>query len=163
MNPSASPHYLNVLTHISLEDAYIKQVFDYYRKRFQECDWAEGFINSSGRIPEVCRNHPYPCLSDRALGRHIPSRRTFAGGAVRGSLQQSQLLLPTGSELFRGCVVFPEIDEDGNIVSATGYRFAKRIRRWQKAVIHWQKPISNNYIASGMNAIQEVIYEKARY
>ena len=83
------------------------------------------------------------------------------GGAIRGSLQQSNLLLSTGSELFRGCVVFPEIDDLGNIVSAVGYRFAKRIRKGQRAVIYWQRPENESYIGLGMKSIQEVIYEKA--
>ena len=60
----------------------------------------------------------------------------------------------------RGFVVFPEFDDKGNIISAIGYRFGKRIRHWQEGVIYWEKPVSDGYVQDGLKFIKEVIYGK---
>lgn len=61
---------------------------------------------------------------DRTLGKCIPKCRTPEGAAIRGRLQRSGLVRSSGHELFRGCIVFPTV-EDGHIVSATSFSNAK--------------------------------------
>jgi hypothetical protein len=163
MTPSKTFSYLDIASQFELGDTYIKQVFDYYHQCFLASDWACVFVETSALIPEDLREHSFPCLCNRSIGKQVDSRRTLQGGAIRGALKQNDLLLSTGGELFRGCIVFPEIDSMGRIVSATGYRYAKRIRRGQQPIIEWQRPEPNQFVAAGMLAIKEVIHEKAHF
>lgn len=156
-------HYQNVLAQLDVGDTYIKQLFDYYHQCFLKNDWACIFVESSSLIPQDFKEHSFPCLCNRSIGFQIESRRTLQGGAIRGSLQHDGLLLDTGGEVFRGCVVFPDLDDAGSITSAVGYRFGKRIRKGQKSVIHWQKPIAEYLVTQNIALIQEVIHEKAHF
>lgn len=153
--------YATILGQLNLEDIYIQQLFGYYNECYLTSEIMQGFVQQSSRIPEELRNHQYIGISDRTLGLNVPKARTLAGGAMRGTLQTVGLIHPTGSELFRGCVVFPEMDEQGNVTSAVGYRFGKRIRHWQQDVIHWEKPNLDGYVHEGLAFVKEVIYGKA--
>ena len=100
---------------------------------------------------------------DRTMGVHIPKRRSFEGGAIRGSLQRCGLIRASGHELFRGCIVFPHIDKSNQVVSAIGYRIAKRIRGWQPQEVHWQKPEPDTFKKVAMNSAKEIIHDKAHH
>ena len=163
MNKTNTSTYLAAISQIDVSATHIKQLFDYYHQCFLASDWACVFVENAAIIPSDLKEHSFPCLCTRKLVTQVPSRRTLTGGAIRGCLQQEGLLLNTGGELFRGCLVFPEMDEDGVVHSATGYRFGKRIRRGRSAVIHWDRPISEMFISQGMKKIQEVIHEKAHF
>jgi len=141
----------------------IKQLFDYYHQCFISSDRAGMFIESAVSIPQDLKEHSFPCLCNRNVSTQIDGRRTLHGGAIRGSLQHDGLLLDSGGELFRGCVVFPYLGEHGQIASASGYRFAKRVRKGQQCVIHWQKPTPEFVLVKNMAAIKEIIHEKAYF
>lgn len=161
MDNVQQPSYLQILGQLSLEDIYIQQMFDYYRECYEGSERYQNFVKESNRIPDDLRTNPYVGICDRTLGTQIPKARTLVGGAMRGNLQTVGLITSTGNELFRGCAVFPEYDEKGDIVAAAGYRFGDRVRHWQQKVIHWQKPEVNAYIQGGLAFIKETIYGKA--
>lgn len=161
MNQSTQPSYMQILGQLNLEDIYIQQAFDYYHQRYLMSDEYQQFVQESSRIPDELREHDFVGICDRTLGTQIPKTRTLNGGATRGGLQNVGLVSPTGGELFRGFVVFPECDDKGNIVSAVGYRFGKRIRHWQQSIIHWEKPVSDAYVQDGLAFVKEMIYGKA--
>lgn len=163
MDKTNNPTYLAAISQIDVGATYIQQLFDYYHQCFLSSEWACVFIEQAAHIPGDLKEHSFPCLCTRSLITKVPSRRTLVGGAIRGRLQQEGLLLGTGGELFRGCVVFPETDENRVIVSAIGYRFGKRIRRGRPAVIQWQRPEADLMLSNAMNKIQEVIHEKANF
>lgn len=161
MNNTQTNTYLNVLGQLSLEDIYIQQTFDYYRERYQANEHFHQFVEESPRIPEHLRNYQYIGVSDRTLGTKIPVARTLDGAAIRGALQTLGLINSTGSELFRGCIIFPEFDEKRDIVGAVGYRYGDRVRHREKAAIHWEKPAINGFVKKGLASVREVIYGKA--
>jgi hypothetical protein len=163
MIPFNSQSYQDAIATVDLSNTYIKQAFDYYHQCFLASNWACMFVESSPLIPEDLREHSYPCLCNRSLGSQVGSRRTLQGGAMRGALLHNNLLLRTGGELFRGCIVFPEMDDAGIITSAVGYRYGKRIRSNQAGVIQWQRPDANHYVTQGMLTIKEMLHEKAHF
>lgn len=144
-----------------LEEIYIEQAFDYYRLCYQENEWCEHFVRTSGRIPDELRNRQFIGLCDRSIGTIVPVARTLEGGAIRGGLQHVGLITATGGELFRGCMVFPTFDDSGKIVAAVGYRFGKRIRHWQPESVSWKKPEPGDYLLEGMAIAKEVVHAKA--
>lgn len=67
-------------------------------------------------------------FSDRSLGYRLPHGDTPEGGAARGYLQRVGVLRPSGHELFRGSVVFPVIDSDGDVLDAYGRKISPNLR-----------------------------------
>ncbi len=157
---SGQNKYAEVLGHTDLDELHIQQAFDYYHQRFQESELAQKFVLTSKHITEEQRLHPEPAFCDRTMGSKIPPRRTFEGGAIRGSLQRCGLIRSSGHEIFRGCVVFPTKDVNGNIISAVGYRITSRLRDWDTPIVRWEKPEPEAFIAIGMSIVKEMLHDK---
>jgi hypothetical protein len=160
MNKYTPPAYRQVLGQLNLEDIYIQQTFEYYFQRYAQRPDMQDFIQHSDRIPDELRDHKFIGVCDRTLGTKIPKTKTLAGGAMRGVLQTVGLIHSTGSERFRGCVIFPSVDNHGNVISAVGYRFCERLRHWHSPVIYWQKPELGAHVTQGLAYVREVIYGK---
>lgn len=158
-NPSSA--YLQLLGQLNLDDMYLQQVFEFYHQRYLQSELAQQFVARSPRISIELRQNAFVGFCDRSLGKELPERRTFDGGAIRGSLQRQGLLMTTGHERFRGCVVFPQWDAKEHIVAAVGYRIAVRLRHWDKPVVHWCKPEPGFYQQQGLSIIRQLIYGQA--
>ncbi len=158
---SHNPAYLQLLGQLNLDDVYLQQVFEYYHQRYLQSELAQQFVAQSPRLKTELRSSTQIGFCDRTLGKDLPEWRTFDGGAIRGSLQRQGLLMTSGHERFRGCVVFPELDAEHRIVAAVGYRIAVRLRRWDKSVVYWHKPEPGFYQQQGFNAVKGLIYGQA--
>lgn len=153
--------YEQLIKKMNIEDAYIMQAFKYYNSCYKNNGWCEDFVRESRRIPEEHRANPLIGLCNRSISSIVPESRDLKGGAIRGGLQHAGLITSNGGELFRGCLVFPKIDNTGKIVAAVGYRFAKRIRHWQPKYISWQKPEPDDYQRVGKALAKELNHAKA--
>lgn len=142
-------HYLHVLGAISLDNLHINQAFDYYCHRYQQSQFAQQFVQSSYKVTDNLRGNQKIGLCDRTMGKSIPRCRDTQGASIRGSLMRCGLIRSTGHELFRGCIVLPEFDENGNVTSATGFRMG-RIRRGDRVVIYWNTPSPNLFAEKGI-------------
>lgn len=158
---SHAPAYLQLLGQLNLDAMYLQQVFDFYHQRYLQSELAKQFVGASPRINEELRLCPLIGFCDRTLGKELPERRSFDGGAIRGSLQRQGLLMTSGHERFRGCVVFPELDAQQNIIAAVGFRIAVRLRHWDKPVVRWHKPEPGFYQQQGFNSVKGLIYGQA--
>ena len=150
---------MNVLGQINLDDLHIKQVFEYYEQRYIQSELAQQFVKSSCRIDNQIGDSTVIGYCDRTMGKSIPKCRTSEGAAIRGSLQRCGLVRSSGHELFRGCIVFPLLDNDGNVMSAIGYRVG-RIRGGHKAIVYWHKPEPKAFVDVGMAFAKELINAK---
>ncbi len=155
---SHAPAYLQLLGQLNLDAMYLQQMFDFYHRRYLQSELAKQFVAASPRINAELRLCPLIGFCDRTLGKELPERRTFDGGAIRGSLQRQGLLMTSGHERFRGCVVFPELDAQQNIVAAVGFRIAVRLRHWDKPVVRWHKPEPGFYQQQGLKTVKGLIY-----
>jgi DNA primase len=63
--------------------------------------------------------------ANRTIGYRIPNKQRQAGEAVRSKLQAIGVLRDSGHEHFRGSVVVPVFDEDGEIVQLYGRRVGR--------------------------------------
>lgn len=160
MNMHLDNSYLDVLGQINLDDLYIRQTFDYYQQQFNRSPLAKQFVSNSCRIAEEHSDSLDIGYCDRTMGKNIPKCRTPEGAAIRGSLQRCGLVRASGHELFRGCIVFPTMDDDGNVISAVGYRVG-RIRGGSKAIVYWHKPEPKAFVDVGMAFAKELINAKA--
>lgn len=158
---SHNPAYLPLLGQLNLDDVYLQQVFEYYHQRYLQNELAQQFVAQSPRLKTELRSCAQIGFCDRTLGKDLPERRTFDGEAIRGSLQRQGLLMTSGHERFRGCVVFPELDAQQNIVAAVGFRVAVRLRHWDKPMVRWHKPEPGFYQQQGFNTVKGLIYGQA--
>ncbi|MFT6908874.1 MAG: hypothetical protein ACJAS1_005581 [Oleiphilaceae bacterium] len=163
MKNSNISKFANVLAQVNLEDIYLRQVFEYYMTCYTASGWAQAYVQNSSRIPEELRASKSIGLVDRTLGGRLGGQRTLEGGAIRGSMKQAGLFLTTGGELFRHCVVFPQFEDSGLVVSAVGYRYGQRIRPTQSAVIHWTKPDPDEYCCRGLKLVEDLTHAKTNH
>ncbi len=161
MSISSDSSYLTMIEQVNIDDIYIQEMFDFYHQHYLQSTLAQEFVQHSERVPFQMQKTPLIGFVDRTLGTYISERSSYECGAIRGSLQRCGLIKATGHELFRGCVVFPDFNENHHVISVTGYRIAKRIRHWEVAVIHWEKPLPGEFIEKAMITIKGLIYGKA--
>ena len=69
------------------------------------------------------------------------------GGTIRGHYRTCGLFKASGCGLFRGYIVFPNVDGERIVASAVGYRYG-RLRDNQPAVIEWQKPAPHELVVA---------------
>lgn len=160
MMDSNKHKYLDVLGQINLDDLHIQQVFDYYQQRYHQSDLAQQFVKDCCRIADCHLDNKGIGFCDRTMGKSIPKCRTPEGAAIRGSLQRCGLVRASGHELFRGSIVFPTSDANGNVVSAIGYRIG-RVREGDKTLVYWYKPEPKAFVDVGMAFAKELINAKA--
>lgn len=155
--------YQSIDTSSHLDAMSIRYLFQYYRKRYLTNEWASAFVASHDNLSLEERTHPTPCLCDRTLNRVIGGQRTLEGGAIRGSLKHLGLLAPvSGVEIFRNCIVFPVFDDEGDIVSACGYRYGARVRN-HSGIVKWTKPSVLGDATALRQHIEEVRHAKALF
>jgi DNA primase len=56
---------------------------------------------------------------------------------IRGSLQCSGLIKPSGHEFFRGAIIFPFVDENNNVTGGYGRRITTKLRAGSVYHLHW--------------------------
>ena len=143
------------------EDVYLFQVFSYYNKCYMSNKDLQNLVESSSYIGEEVKEGKMVGYCNRSLFKHIPSKRSFSGGAMRGALQRVGIIKPTGHELFRGCVVSPQFNSDGQIISSVGYRVVDRLSRWETRKVQWKRKSVETLLCESMSLISGVIHDKA--
>ncbi len=66
--------------------------------------------------------------ANRTLGYRIPPAKTAAGNALEAQLQRLGVLRESGHEHLNGCVVFPILDEHGNVAQMYGRKITPNLR-----------------------------------
>lgn len=75
--------------------------------------------------------------ADRSLGLLLQKLGRFDQDATRGNLQMLGLLKPSGHEFFRGSLVFPFIDELGQVTGGYGRRVGSKLKSGPVYHVHW--------------------------
>ena len=156
--------YAHIFGQFSLSDIYIKQAFDYYREAFKKNAFIQHFVETTDLIPDELKAHHYIGLCDRNFGLEVQSNKTIEGGNMRGHYLHNGLFIASGGQFFRGCVVFPEFDDSGQIISAVGYRHGRvREDMGQTLIKHWRKPAPGELVNLGKDKVKEAVYGHAHH
>lgn len=99
-------------------------------------------------------------FADRSLGFELQSPKCLLGSQNRGRLQRLGLLLPSGHEFFRGALVIPYFDHNGQIAGAYGRR-PKQQRRTQAYHLYWNAQQIVLFNATGQQFSESVILCKS--
>ena len=99
-----------------------KEVVEYYHQCLQNSQDAMKYLEKRGLLnPHLIKRFKLGFV-DRTLGYRIPQKNRVDGKAIRGQLQRIGLLKSNGHEHFRGCIVMPVTDTQGDIVEIYGRR-----------------------------------------
>jgi len=107
------------------DHALFKQVLDYYRERLLQSKPALEYLEGRGIGREAIEAFGIG-FADRTLGLRLPHKNRKDGAAVRERLTKLGLYRESGHEHFNGCVVFPILDESGNVAEIYGRRMGKQ-------------------------------------
>lgn len=107
------------------ESESLSQVIDFYHQALLKTPQALKYLEKRGLNNPELINHFKLGFSDRTLGYHIPKKNRKDGKIIRGKLQSLGILKSNGHEHFRGSLVIPVSDEQGQVSEVYGRKLAK--------------------------------------
>lgn len=120
---------------LNRDQLIIDQVMEYYRRSLkshpQLCE-----MLTRRKIDPKFIDHFGIGFANRTLGFELQSPKCLLGSQNRGHLQRLGLLKPSGHEFFRGALVIPYLNIDGQIAGAYGRR-PRYQRRNQTYHLYW--------------------------
>jgi DNA primase len=122
----------------------IAQVFNHYHKKLNEHPELVQAL-CSRKVKEEYIEQFNIGFCDRTMGSELQSPKCLLGSQNRGRLQRLGLLKDSGHEFFRGALVIPYQDSQGNIFGGYGRRWRHQ-RRSSIYHIFWnadQSPLFN--------------------
>lgn len=96
-------------------------------------------------------------FSNRSLGMQLPPVKTRERDQIRGALENLGLLVPSGGELFRGALVFPLKNDQGDVVEAYGQRITPRLRQGTPYQVYWSVKPGHFFNQEVLSTTEEII------
>lgn len=138
----------------------IEQVMDYYHQRFNALPDVKQRLLDRKVAPE-CLQRCKVGFADRSLGDAVPPAKVLAGAQTRGLLQRIGLLKPTGHEFFRGALVFPYPDANGNLAGAYGRRVHKQHHDHGAYHLYWNAAQVGFFHGQSLSAHRHIVLTKS--
>jgi len=107
------------------DHALFRQVLDYYRERLLQSKPALEYLEGRGISREAVEAFGIG-FADRTLGLRLPHKNRKDGAEIRERLTKLGLYRESGHEHFNGCVVFPILDDKGEVSEIYGRRMGKQ-------------------------------------
>ncbi|MBC9249125.1 hypothetical protein A9179_02425 [Pseudomonas alcaligenes] len=115
----------------------VNQVLDYYSETLRNHSKALAFLQRRGIYRLDLLAHFRLGFADRSLGHHLRKMSRLQEEMIRGALQRVGLLRTSGHELFRGAVLFPMLDQQGQILGGYGRRITPKLTAHSAYHVHW--------------------------
>ena len=96
-------------------------------------------------------------FADRTLGYRLPDANRKAGASVRGRLQTLGVIRPSGHELFRGSLVVPIFDANGDVAELYGRKINDNLREGTAKHLYLPGPHRGVWNHAAVEASDEVI------
>lgn len=107
------------------EKESLSQVIDFYHQALLKHPQALKYLEKRGLHNRDLIKTFKLGVCDRTLGYHIPKKNRKDGKIIRGKLQSLGILKANGHEHFRGSLVIPVFDEQGQVSEVYGRRLGK--------------------------------------
>lgn len=120
---------------LNRDQLIIDQVMEYYRRSLKAHPQLSEMLTRRKIDPKFIDQFGIG-FADRTLGFELQSPKCLLGAQNRGHLQRLGLLKPSGHEFFRGALVIPYLNIDGQIAGAYGRR-PRHQRRNQTYHLYW--------------------------
>lgn len=119
------------------DDECISQTIRYYQGTLEKSSRAIEYLKLRGIYDVQLINHFSLGFADRTLGLMLKKFGYIQEEKIRGSLQCSGLIKPSGHEFFRGAIIFPFVDESNNVTGSYGRRITTKLRAGSVYHLHW--------------------------
>lgn len=119
------------------DDEYISQTIRYYQKTLKNSNRATDYLKFRGIYDDKLINHFSLGFADRTLGLMLKKFGYTQEEKIRGSLQCSGLIKPSGHEFFHGAIIFPFVDESAHVTGGYGRRITTKLRAGSTYHLHW--------------------------
>ena len=96
-------------------------------------------------------------FADRTLGYRLPDANRKAGASLRGRLQTLGVIRPSGHELFRGSIVFPIFDANGDVAEIYGRKINDNLREGTAKHLYLPGPHRGVWNHAAVETSDEVI------
>ena len=108
------------------DEALFSQVLDYYGERLKENPAAVEYLKKRGLWNAVALERFKIGFADRTLGLTLPHKNRKDGAEIRTKLTRLGIYRESGHEHFNGSLVFPILDEAGNVSEIYGRKVGKQ-------------------------------------
>jgi DNA primase len=143
------------------DEQLIQQVLTHYTDTLKSSEVAKDFLSNRGLCHPDVINHFSLGFSNRTLGKKLHVLGDIQEELLRGSLQRIGLLKPSGHEFFRGSILFPFFDKDGNVTGAYGRRITQKLKAYSVYHVHWVSEQTTFFNLSVLSEYKEVILCKS--
>ena len=125
---STVPKLPPLIEHTADDRKLLETVVSYYHETLKQTPEALRYLESRGLKSAEMIGHFRLGFSNRTLGYHLPDKNRVAGAAQRGRLQELGILRESGHEHFRGSLVIPIFDLNGEAVQMYGRKITPNLR-----------------------------------
>ena len=137
----------------------LQTVFSFYSEILLSCSRAIQFLHVTiGQFDKSFIEVFNIGFVDRTLGKKLPHSESADGSYTRTKLQRIGLFKPSGHEAFRGAIVVPLFDLDGNIVGNYGIWIGPNYGGKREKTIIWDKRDFGIFNPSSVRAKSTLIF-----
>ncbi|MGS2724770.1 CHC2 zinc finger domain-containing protein [Porticoccus sp. GXU_MW_L64] len=135
----------------------LRQVVDYYHQALKESPEALAYLDSRGlNHPELIERFKLG-YANRTLGYRLPPKRTKAGDALRGQLQEVGIYRSSGHEHFNGSFTVPIFNAVGDVLELYGRKIRDDLRKGTPKHLYLPGSHAGVWNADGLAGQKEVI------
>jgi DNA primase catalytic core len=125
---STVPKLPPLIEHTADDRKLLEIVVSYYHETLKQTPEALRYLESRGLKSAEMIGHFRLGFANRTLGYHLPDKNRVAGAAQRGRLQELGILRESGHEHFRGSLVIPIFNRDGEVMQMYGRKITPNLR-----------------------------------
>jgi DNA primase catalytic core len=115
-----------LIEHTADDHKLLEIVVSYYHETLKQTPEALRYLESRGLKSSEMIGHFRLGFANRTLGYHLPQANRAAGAAQRGRLQELGILRESGHEHFRGSLVIPIFNRDGEVMQMYGRKITPK-------------------------------------
>ncbi len=143
------------------DNLVVSQVLEYYSETLRNHSKALAFLQCRGIYQPDLLAHFRLGFADRSLGQQLRKLGHLQEETVRGALQRVGLLRASGHELFRGAVLFPMLDQHGQILGGYGRRITPKLAANSAYHVHWNSEHRGFFNQAALFEFSELILCKS--
>lgn len=110
------------------DQALLNQVIGYYHESLKQSPEALDYLKARGLVHSELIERFKLGYANRTLGLRLPEKTRKAGSEVRTRLEKLGLYRESGHEHFNGSLVFPVLDERGDVQEVYGRKIRNDLR-----------------------------------
>ncbi len=142
----------------SAEDAQLLvRVINYYHETLKQSPEALAYLEKRGIANSEAIDRFKLGFANRTLGYRLPAKNRKEGTAIRGQLQRLGLYRSSGHEHFTGSIVFPVINESGQVLEVYGRKINDNLRKGTPKHLYLPGPHQGIWNGEALKASPEII------